>query len=98
MTTATFDTPAYSKKLQELGFTREQAEGFTQIQQDFIDEKLAAKADILALRTDLRDLEARMDTTIEKEDGERADFSFYTTLESADCAPALQAPQDPIQG
>ena len=59
MTTATFDTLSYARKLQELGVTREQAEGFAQIQREFIDDRLATKQD-------LRKLETRLDNTIEK--------------------------------
>ena len=57
MTTATFDTLTYSKKLQELGFTREQAEGFAQLQRELVDERLVTK-DYLDVR--LRDLEYRL--------------------------------------
>ena len=59
MTPAAFDTPTCSKKLQELGFTREQAEGFAQIQRELIDDRFAAKQD-------LRELETRLDNKIEK--------------------------------
>jgi len=59
MTTLTFDTLGYAKKLQELGFTREQAEGFAEIQRDIIEDRLATKQD-------LRELETRLDNKIEK--------------------------------
>ena len=49
MTSATFDTLTYSKKLQELGFTREQAEGFAQLQKELIDERLVTR-DYLDIR------------------------------------------------
>ena len=54
MTTATFDTLAYSKKLQELGFPQEQAEGFAQLQREIIDERLATKADLWAVKNELQ--------------------------------------------
>ena len=54
MSTTTFDTLTYSKKLQELGFTREQSEGVAQLQREIIDERLATKHD-------LRELETRID-------------------------------------
>ena len=64
MSSTTFDTLAYSKRLQELGFTREQAEGFAQIQREIIDDRLATKQDLLAVKTELqqqmKDLEYRL--------------------------------------
>ena len=59
MTSTTFDTLAYSKKLQELGFTREQSEGFAQLQRELIDDKLATKQD-------LREMEVRLMAEIAK--------------------------------
>jgi hypothetical protein len=59
MTATTFDTLAYSKRLQELGFPREQAEGFAHLQRELIDDRLATKQD-------LRELEMRLDNKIEK--------------------------------
>ena len=43
MTAITFDTLGYAKKLQELGFTREQAEGFAEIQRTIIEDRLVTK-------------------------------------------------------
>ena len=54
MTTTTFDTLSFARKLQELGFTKEQAEGFAQLQRELIDERLVTK-DYLDMR--LKDLE-----------------------------------------
>ena len=59
MVATTFDTLSYAKKLQDLGFTKEQAEGFAQLQRELIDERLATKQD-------LRELETRLDNKIEK--------------------------------
>ena len=48
-----FDTLRYSKRLQALGFTQAQAEGFAEIQRELIDERLATKADLYAVKADL---------------------------------------------
>ena len=53
MTTTTFDTLTYSKKLQELGFPREQAEGLAELHKVLVTEGLATKQDI-------KDLEYRL--------------------------------------
>jgi len=53
MTAITFDTLGYSKKLQELGFTREQAEGLAELHKELVTEGLATKQD-------LKDLEYRL--------------------------------------
>ena len=64
MAATTFDTLAYSKRLQELGFTREQAEGFAQIQREIIDDKLATKHDLRgleqAISQDIKDVRAEL--------------------------------------
>ena len=57
MTTATFDTLNFARRLQDLGFTKEQAEGFAQLQRELIDERLVTK-DYLDMR--LKDLEYRL--------------------------------------
>jgi len=53
MPTTTFDTLGYSKKLQELGFTREQSEGLAELHKELVTEGLATKQD-------LKDLEYRL--------------------------------------
>jgi hypothetical protein len=64
MSTVTFDTLSFARKLQALGFTKEQAEGFAQLQRELIDERLATKADIVAAKNELqqqiKDLEYRL--------------------------------------
>lgn len=64
MSATTFDTLGFAKKLQELGFTREQAEGFAQLQREIIDERLATKADLWAVKNELhqqiKELEYRL--------------------------------------
>ena len=57
MTTTTFDTLSFARKMQELGFTKEQAEGFAQLQRELIDERLVTR-DYLDMR--LKDLEYRL--------------------------------------
>ena len=57
MGTMTFDALSFARKMQELGFTKEQAEGFAQLQRELIDERLATK-DFLDMR--LKDLEYRL--------------------------------------
>ena len=60
MNSTTFDTLKYSKRLQELGFSREQAEGFAEMQQELINDGLATKRDIQTLKSDLKELEYRL--------------------------------------
>jgi len=59
MSATTFDTLSFAKKMQALGFTKEQAEGFAQLQREIIDDRLSTKQD-------LRELETRLDNKIEK--------------------------------
>lgn len=64
MTTITFDSLSYAKKLEATGFTREQAEVQTQAIREVIEEQLATKRDLKNLETSLeaklRDLEYRL--------------------------------------
>ena len=64
MTTITFDSLNYAKKLEAAGFTREQAEVQTQAIREVIEEQLATKRDLKDLETSLegklRDLEYRL--------------------------------------
>jgi hypothetical protein len=49
VTTATFDTLDFSNRLQQLGFTREQAEGFAQMQREIIDaQRLSPENTLIA--------------------------------------------------
>ena len=59
MSATTFDTLSFAKKMQALGFTKEQAEGFAQLQREIIDDRPSTKQD-------LRELETRLDNKIEK--------------------------------
>ena len=54
---AIFDTLAYAKKLKAVGFTEEQAEVQAETFAEIIDERLATKQDILALKKDIKELE-----------------------------------------
>ncbi len=54
---AIFDTLAYAKKLKAVGFTEEQAEVQAETLSEIIDERLATKQDILALKKDIKELE-----------------------------------------
>jgi len=59
-----FDTLAYAKKLKAVGFTEEQAEVQAETLASIIDERLATKQDILALKQeikrDMMELELRL--------------------------------------
>ena len=58
--TITFDTLAYAKKLKAVGFTEEQAEVQAEVLAQIIDERLATKQDILALRREIKQLESSL--------------------------------------
>jgi hypothetical protein len=64
MTTITFDTHSFVKKLKAVGFTEEQAEVFASEQSRLIEDKLATKNDLVELennlRRDMRELEYRI--------------------------------------
>jgi hypothetical protein len=66
MTSATFDTLNFAKRLEQLGFTREQSEGFAQLQREIVDERLATKQDIKDLRAEMREMEYRLTVNITK--------------------------------
>jgi hypothetical protein len=59
-----FDTLAYAKELKTGGFTEKQAEVQAHALVRIIDEKLATKPDIDALRLDLRQTEERLKAEI----------------------------------
>jgi hypothetical protein len=50
----TFDSLGYAKRLRENGVPQNQAEAHAEAARDFIMAELATKADLLAVRTDLR--------------------------------------------
>ena len=64
MTTITFDSHSFVKKLKAVGFTEEQAEVFASEQARLIEDKLATKNDLVELesnlRRDMRELEYRI--------------------------------------
>lgn len=53
MSTLTFDTHSFIKKLKEVGFTEEQAEVFAEEQKRLIEEQLATKKDLKELELNL---------------------------------------------
>jgi len=55
-----FDTLAYAKKLKKVGFTEEQAEVQAEALAQIIDERLATKQDIIALKRDIKEMELRL--------------------------------------
>lgn len=64
MTTITFDTHSFVKKLKAVGFTEEQAEVFASEQARLIEDKLTTKTDLLELENnlgrDMREMEYRI--------------------------------------
>ena len=64
MTTITFDTHNFVKKLKAIGFTEEQAEVFASEQARLNEDKLATKNDLVELENnlhrDMRELEYRI--------------------------------------
>ncbi len=54
MTTITFDTHSFVKKLKAVGFTEEQAEVFASEQARLIEDKLATKNDLIEMENNLR--------------------------------------------
>ena len=57
MTTISFDTLAYAKKLTSAGFTQEQAEVQAEALKDIIKERLATKHDIRDLVQKMKEME-----------------------------------------
>ena len=70
MSSITFDTLAYSKRLKNVGFTEEQAEVQAETLADVIDEQLASSRDLkeleIAMKRDLKELEIEMKHDNEK--------------------------------
>ena len=60
MASAIFDTHAFVKRLTAAGMPEAQAEILAEEQACLIDERLATKADLAVLRTDLKALEQRL--------------------------------------
>ncbi len=60
----TFDTLAFAKRLKSSGFTEQQAEALAEVQGEIIEERLATKQDLealrLALQRDMKDMESRL--------------------------------------
>jgi predicted phage-related endonuclease len=66
MTTLTFDTLAYSKKLRSVGFTEEQAEAQAETIITLMTEQLATKTDLKDLRRDIKEVEAGLKRDIKE--------------------------------
>jgi hypothetical protein len=64
MSTMTFDTLMYAKKLKEAGFTEQQAEVQAEAMKEIIDNQLATKQDILDLKRDMHEMEYQIITRI----------------------------------
>ena len=66
----TFDTLAFSRRMEAAGFTRQQAEALAEEQAALIDDRLATKVDLakteVSLRTELANVEARLRQQIDK--------------------------------
>ena len=60
MASAIFDTHAFVKRLTAAGMPEQQAEILAEEQARLIDERLATKADLAVLRSDLAALEQRL--------------------------------------
>ena len=55
-----FDTLVYVKKLKAVGVPEEQAEVQAEAFSEIIEERLATKQDVLALKRDIKELEMRL--------------------------------------
>jgi len=64
MTTLTFDTLNFTKRLKSAGFTEEQAEALSEVQKtslsEVMDNSLATKGDVAVVRQDLESLRRDM--------------------------------------
>ena len=70
MTSITFDTLAYSKKLTKLGFTQEQAEGFARLARE---QNEVNNAELQKLKAEIvEDVQAKLNTRDKLDDSERS--------------------------
>ena len=60
MATLAFDTLAYSKKLKAAGVPEQQAEVQAEAFAEIIEERLAAKQDIVSVQRDIKELEVSL--------------------------------------
>ena len=86
MATIAFDTLRFARKLEEPGFTREQAIGATEALGETMGDSLAAKSDAQALKTDLK---AQLYTL--KVDVEPQNKALRTDLEVQIIAPIMKS-------
>ncbi len=87
MTAVTFDTLAYVKRLEDVGFSRRQAEIQVEIQVEMLHEqrKILEERDTrLADKSDLRETELRLQAEIEKvrAEGEKIRAELKTDMKS----------------
>ncbi|MBK5960996.1 DUF1640 domain-containing protein [Rhodoplanes elegans] len=67
MTIATFDSLKFARALREKAkMSAEQAEGFADAISEAIQSDLASKADVTAVRTEIKDTEQRLDARIKE--------------------------------
>jgi hypothetical protein len=65
MNALAFDTLAYTRRMEEAGFTRQQAEALADEQAKLIDERLATKTDMEAIHRDIERLRLETKSDIE---------------------------------
>jgi hypothetical protein len=65
-----FDSLAFAKHMEAVGFTRQQAEALAEEQGKLIDERLATKADIVGVRGDLAVVEVALKADLAKTKGD----------------------------
>ncbi len=68
MSATTFDTHAYVKKLQEAGFTAQQAEAQVEVLFEVVEGNLATKHDIELVRRDMKEMEGRTEIRLKELD------------------------------
>lgn len=70
MTTITFDTLKYAKRLKDAGFTESQAEALAAAQAELIEDAVASKRDLKelegVLKRDLQEIEHRLTSKLYK--------------------------------
>ena len=64
--TVAFDTLAYARKLKAAGFTEQQAELQAEALGEIVEERLATKQDVLALKRDIKELETTLKRDIKE--------------------------------
>lgn len=79
MTAVTFDTLKFARALREKAhFTPEQAEGIADAMSEAFQGDVATKGDIASVRTDLREIELRLEAKIEAAKADIVKWMFGT--------------------